>query len=233
MSEQVLSNKQPLGQTLSLHKGKSRSRTALSKSPEDMYEEILELKKSLASISEENSGLKAKLRRQEDDSSKKERQIQQLILENKKSDAAHKAMMNEHRKPSTSISVTMLKQRIQQLEKMVIEKDTGISKSNVKSSGGISENTATNGVILPPASKASSRSAPPQRDSVAKMRSLQESHDATRAASQKLEEENTALKQDLLRALAVTNGPVKVDYEQHSKTALVSMVSRLENVSNF
>ena len=58
---------------------KSASGTPAYKSQEEYYEETLELRKQIASISNENSTMKSKVRRLEEDNIKKEKEIECLL----------------------------------------------------------------------------------------------------------------------------------------------------------
>lgn len=53
--------------------------TPAYKSPEEYYDEVLELRKQIGGLDKDNSVLRAKLRRTEEDNLKKEKQIETLM----------------------------------------------------------------------------------------------------------------------------------------------------------
>uniref|UniRef100_UPI00398E7617 IQ domain-containing protein E isoform X2 n=1 Tax=Pristiophorus japonicus TaxID=55135 RepID=UPI00398E7617 len=95
------------------------------KEKEDMYDEIIELKKMIQAHKAENDILKTKLRRSEEENSRKEKQIEQLLDPSKSSEYARRLI---DKKNDTSGIVTGLKQRIFKLEQQCKEKDSVLNK---------------------------------------------------------------------------------------------------------
>uniref|UniRef100_A0A8C6SLF6 IQ domain-containing protein E n=1 Tax=Neogobius melanostomus TaxID=47308 RepID=A0A8C6SLF6_9GOBI len=92
---------------------------------EDMYQEIIHLKKSLQAHKSDNRQMKAKLRRLEEDNAKRERQIEELLDPTKGADFARSLVDNRR---GGSVVVNGLKQRILKLEQQFREKESALSK---------------------------------------------------------------------------------------------------------
>ncbi|XP_051789589.1 IQ domain-containing protein E isoform X1 [Erpetoichthys calabaricus] len=95
------------------------------KEKEDMYDEIIELKKTLQAQKSEADLMKTKLRRLEEDNSKKEKQIEQLLDPTKGSDFTRSLV--DKRNDASAIT-NGLKQKILKLEQQCKEKDNVINK---------------------------------------------------------------------------------------------------------
>ncbi|XP_078414663.1 IQ domain-containing protein E isoform X2 [Cetorhinus maximus] len=95
------------------------------KEREDMYDEIIELKKMIQAQKTENDTLKTKLRRSEEENSRKEKLIDQLLDPSKSLEYARSLI---DKKNDTSGIVNGLKKRIYKLEKQCKEKDSIINK---------------------------------------------------------------------------------------------------------
>uniref|UniRef100_A0A1A8MPN9 IQ motif containing E n=1 Tax=Nothobranchius pienaari TaxID=704102 RepID=A0A1A8MPN9_9TELE len=92
---------------------------------EDMYDEIIRLKKSLHSQKSDNQQMKVKLRRLEEENAKRERQIEELLDPTKGSEHTHSLV---DKKREGSVVVNGLKQRILKLEQQCREKGNALSK---------------------------------------------------------------------------------------------------------
>uniref|UniRef100_H3CS54 IQ motif containing E n=1 Tax=Tetraodon nigroviridis TaxID=99883 RepID=H3CS54_TETNG len=99
--------------------------TADYREKEDMYDEIIRLKKSLQAHKSDNQQLKVKLRRLEEDNTKREKQIEELLDPTKGS--AYTRSFVDKRKEG-SVVVNGLKQRILKLEQQCREKENALSK---------------------------------------------------------------------------------------------------------
>ncbi|XP_078273972.1 IQ domain-containing protein E [Rhinoraja longicauda] len=95
------------------------------KEKEDMYDEIIELKKVIQAHKADNDILRTKLRRSEEENSRKEKQIEQLLDPSKSSEYARNLV---DRKNDTSGIVNGLKQRVFKLEQQCKEKDGILNK---------------------------------------------------------------------------------------------------------
>ncbi|XP_022594020.1 IQ domain-containing protein E [Seriola dumerili] len=122
-----------LKQTLSMRKHKhlhSASNgftfsTGDHREKEDMYDEIIRLKKSLQAQKSDNQQMKVKLRRLEEDNAKREKQIEELLDPSKGSDYTRSLV---DKKKEGSVVLNGLKQRILKLEQQCREKENALSK---------------------------------------------------------------------------------------------------------
>ncbi|XP_054460638.1 IQ domain-containing protein E isoform X2 [Anoplopoma fimbria] len=92
---------------------------------EDMYDEIIRLKKSLQAQKSDNQQMKAKLRRLEEDNAKREKQIEELLDPTKGSEYTRSLV---DKKKTGSVVLNGLKQRILKLEQQCREKENALSK---------------------------------------------------------------------------------------------------------
>ncbi|KAF3687916.1 IQ domain-containing protein E [Channa argus] len=92
---------------------------------EDMYDEIIHLKKTLQAQKSDNLKMKAKLRRLEEDNAKREKQIEELLDPTKGSEYTRSLV---DKKKEGSVVVNGLKQRILKLEQQCREKENALSK---------------------------------------------------------------------------------------------------------
>ncbi|XP_062290634.1 IQ domain-containing protein E isoform X1 [Scomber scombrus] len=91
---------------------------------EDMYDEIIRLKKSLQAQKSDNQKMKAKLRRLEGDNAKREKQLEELLDPTKGSDYTRSLV---DKKKEGSVVLNGLKQRILKLEQQCREKENALS----------------------------------------------------------------------------------------------------------
>ncbi|XP_022064628.2 IQ domain-containing protein E [Acanthochromis polyacanthus] len=92
---------------------------------EDMYDEIIRLKKNLQAQKSDNQQMKAKLRRLEEDNAKREKQIEELLDPTKGSEYTRSLV---DKKREGSVVLNGLKQRILKLEQQCREKENALSK---------------------------------------------------------------------------------------------------------
>ncbi|XP_056266014.1 IQ domain-containing protein E isoform X3 [Pseudoliparis swirei] len=122
-----------LRQTLSarkhrhLHSGSNgfSGSTGDPREKEDMYDEIIRLKKSLQAQKSDNQQMKARLRRLEEDNAKREKQIEELLDPTKGSEYTRSFV---DKKKEGSVVLNGLKQRILKLEQQCREKENALSK---------------------------------------------------------------------------------------------------------
>ncbi|XP_068940882.1 IQ domain-containing protein E isoform X3 [Petaurus breviceps papuanus] len=105
--------------------------TPVYREKEDMYDEIIELKKSLHSQKGDVDFMKTKLRRLEEENSRKDRQIEHLLDPNRGCEFA-RSMVDK--RPGTGWVINGLKQRIIKLEQQCKEKDNTITSPTDKKS---------------------------------------------------------------------------------------------------
>ncbi|KAJ7305934.1 hypothetical protein JRQ81_010300 [Phrynocephalus forsythii] len=95
------------------------------KEKEDMYDEIIELKKTIQAQKCEADRMKTKMRRLEEENSRKDKQIEQLLDLSKGSEFG---LLWTEQKNDTSVMINGLKQKILRLEQQCKEKDNTINK---------------------------------------------------------------------------------------------------------
>uniref|UniRef100_A0A8C0L3W3 IQ motif containing E n=1 Tax=Canis lupus dingo TaxID=286419 RepID=A0A8C0L3W3_CANLU len=99
--------------------------TLIYREKEDMYDEIIELKKSLHMQKSDVDLMRTKLRRLEEENSRKDRQIEQLLDSSRGPDFVRTLA---EKRPDTGWVINGLKQRILKLEQQCKEKDNTINK---------------------------------------------------------------------------------------------------------
>ncbi|XP_072799523.1 IQ domain-containing protein E isoform X5 [Vicugna pacos] len=99
--------------------------TPIHREKEDMYDEIIELKKSLHMQKSDVDLMRTKLRRLEEENSRKDRQIEQLLDPSRGPDFVRTLA---EKRPDTGWVINGLKQRILKLEQQCKEKDSTINK---------------------------------------------------------------------------------------------------------
>ncbi|XP_061576045.1 IQ domain-containing protein E isoform X2 [Cololabis saira] len=92
---------------------------------EDMYNEIIHLKKSLHAQKSDNQKIKTKLRRLQEENTKREKQIEELLDPSKGSEYTRSLV---DKKKEGSVVLNGLKQRILKLEQQCREKENALSK---------------------------------------------------------------------------------------------------------
>ncbi|XP_070581021.1 IQ domain-containing protein E-like [Ptychodera flava] len=221
------------------------------KPQEDMYDDIIDLKRQLNGIKEENSILSTRNRRLEEENVKKQKQIEQLLDPGKSEDI--RRAMNE-RKPDAGAVVNSLKQKNLKLEQTLRDKEYQLSKlqSDLKSTK-LEElkvendlyyqeilrlrNAAANG-FRQEARKTEHASAP----SAAKVKALNATILRLTESNQRLQSECKLLKQDLDSALdGSLSSPRtsdkknvrqrkkgKFDYEDMNRKELLRSIKELE-----
>ncbi|XP_072799522.1 IQ domain-containing protein E isoform X4 [Vicugna pacos] len=97
--------------------------TPIHREKEDMYDEIIELKKSLHMQKSDVDLMRTKLRRLEEENSRKDRQIEQLLDPSRGPDFVRTLA---EKRPDTGWVINGLKQRILKLEQQCKEKDSTI-----------------------------------------------------------------------------------------------------------
>ncbi|XP_032086707.1 IQ domain-containing protein E isoform X2 [Thamnophis elegans] len=95
------------------------------KEKEDMYDEIIELKKTIQAQKCEADRMKTKLRRVEEDNTRKDRQMEQLLEPFKYSEFS---WVRTEQKNDSSLMINGLKQKILRLEQQCKEKDNTINQ---------------------------------------------------------------------------------------------------------
>ncbi|XP_048870321.1 IQ domain-containing protein E isoform X2 [Brienomyrus brachyistius] len=205
------------------------------KEKEDMYDEIIELKKCLQAHKSENDVMKTRIRRLEEENSKKEKQIEQLLDPIKGSEYTRSLV---DKKNDLSSVYYGLKQKILKLEQQCKEKDTALNKlqSDLKTTN-IEELKITVETYYEEVQRlrvllASAEST--EKSNTAENRAHLKQQKVLNAAVLKLsknvkhlEEENKALREEVRRAMGSPSSTSR-GYSDWSKQRLVRRVIELE-----
>ncbi|XP_074057238.1 IQ domain-containing protein E isoform X4 [Macrotis lagotis] len=204
---------------------------------EDMYDEIIELKKSLHSQKGDVDFMKTKLRRLEEENSRKDRQIEHLLDPNRGCEFA-RTMVDK--RPGTGWVINGLKQRIIKLEQQCKEKDNTITKlqTDIKMTNleemRIAMETYYEEIhrlqVLLANTETTGKKSPTDKKSTQKrQKKLSATVLHLSRNVQELQEENQSLKEDLDRVLS--NSPISnkaKGYSEWSKQRLMRRISELE-----
>ncbi|KAM4026168.1 IQ domain-containing protein E [Anomaloglossus baeobatrachus] len=207
------------------------------KEKEDMYDQILDLKKMLQTQKSEADVMKTKLRRSEEENNKKDRQIEQLLDPTRSSDFARSLV---DKKSDSSLVVNNLKQKILKLEKQCKEKDNALSKlqTDIKTTSleemriameTYYEEIQRLQMMLAKAEAELQRPPPESKDSLSRQKALNSAVLKLSKQVKELQEENKSLKADLDRAMAQSPASTRSKgYGEWSKQRLVRKISELE-----
>ncbi|XP_068823572.1 IQ domain-containing protein E [Capricornis sumatraensis] len=204
---------------------------------EDMYDEIIELKKSLNVQKSDVDLMRTKLRRLEEENSRKDRQIEQLLDASRGPDFVRTLA---EKRPDTGWVISGLKQRVLRLEQQCKEKDSAISKlqTDVKTTNLEEMRVAMetyyeeihrlHGLLA--SSETTGRRPPVEKKIGLKRQKKMSSALLSLSRSvQELTEENQSLKEDLDRVLSNSPTASKIKgYADWSKPRLVRRIAELE-----
>ncbi|KAM4632582.1 IQ domain-containing protein E [Discoglossus pictus] len=206
------------------------------KEKEDMYDQIIDLKKMLQAQKSESDIMKTKVRRLEEENSRKDRQIEQLLDPSRSSEFARSLV---DKRSDSSLIVNNLKQKILKLEKQCKEKDNQFNKlqTELKATSleemKIAMETYYDEIqrlqILLANTEATARSPPESKDSQKRQKALTSAVAKLSKKVKELQEENHSLKADLDRAMAPSPTSTRSKgYSEWSKSRLVRKLSELE-----
>ncbi|XP_067935176.1 IQ domain-containing protein E-like isoform X3 [Watersipora subatra] len=216
--------------------------TPAYKTPEEYYDEVLELRKQIGVLDKDSSLLRAKLRRVEEDNLKKEKEIESLMDPTKSGDLRRTLT---DRKPDSSAVVHSLKQKIMRLEQQVREKEQSIStmKSDVRATNleelrlkmemfyqEIIRLRSMKTATTPRQPPKSARASKETKETPSKIKALNDTILRMNEKNVRLTAENKSLKEDLeqLMAQVADTKERKLEYEDMSKRELASKLAKLE-----
>nr|XP_023670656.1 IQ domain-containing protein E isoform X1 [Paramormyrops kingsleyae] len=205
------------------------------KEKEDMYDEIIELKKCLQAQKSENDVMKTRIRRLEEDNSKKEKQIEQLLDPIKGSEYT-RSLVDKKNDPSSVYYG--LRQKILKLEQQCKEKDTAFNKlqSDLKTTNieelkitveTYYEEVQRLRVLLASAESTEKSNAAENRAHLKQQKVLNAAVLKLSKNVKHLEEENKALREEVRRAMGSPSSTSR-GYSDWSKQRLVRRVIELE-----
>ncbi|XP_066545602.1 IQ domain-containing protein E [Amia ocellicauda] len=205
------------------------------KEKEDMYDEIMELKKALRAQKSESDLMKTKLRRLEEENSKKEKRIEQLLDPAKGCEYTRSLVDRKH---DASAIVNGLKQKVLKLEQQCKERDSALTKlQNDLKTTNIEEMKIAMETYYEEVQRlrillANAESAEKKAESREVLKQQKVLHSTILRLSKnikQLQEENTSLKADLDRATEIPSVPSSArGYAEWSKQRLLRRIAELE-----
>ncbi|XP_045680413.1 IQ domain-containing protein E isoform X2 [Phyllostomus hastatus] len=213
--------------------------TPIYREKEDMYDEIIELKKSLHVQKGEADQLRTRLRRLEEENARKDRQIEQLLGPARGPDFV---WTPADKRPDTSWVVNGLRQRVLKLEQQCKDRDSTISKlqADMKTTNleemRVAMETYYEEIYrlqtLLARSETTGRKPPAERKpSLRRQRKLSSALLSLSRSVQELTEENQSLKEDLDRVLSSSPSAARrKGYAEWSKSRLLRRIAELEKM---
>ncbi|NXK07831.1 IQCE protein, partial [Herpetotheres cachinnans] len=207
------------------------------KEKEDMYDEILELKKTIQAQKNEGDRMKTKLRRLEEENNRKDKQIEQLLDPARGSELARTLSGKTY----NGWVVSGLKQKILKLEQQCKEKDNTINKfqADTKTTNleemRIAMETYYEEVHRLQLLLAKSETMRKKygRDTQKQLKALNAAVLRLSRNVKELQDENRRLKEDLGHVLSSSPPSNKTrSYSEWSRQRLVRLISELEKVSD-
>ncbi|XP_012587435.1 PREDICTED: IQ domain-containing protein E isoform X3 [Condylura cristata] len=211
--------------------------TPVYREKEDMYDEIIELKKSLHMQKSDVDLMRTKLRRLEEENNRKDRQIEQLLDPSRGPDFVRTLA---EKRPDTGWVINGLKQRILKLEQQCKDKDSTINKlqTDMKTTNleemRIAMETYYEEIhrlqTLLASSETMGKKPPIEKKTGPKRQKKVSSALLSLSRSvQELTEENQSLKEDLDRVLSNSPTGSKIKgYMEWSKPRLLRRIAELE-----
>ncbi|XP_068279974.1 IQ domain-containing protein E [Nyctibius grandis] len=205
------------------------------KEKEDMYDEIIELKKTIQAQKNEGDRMKTKLRRLEEENNRKDKQIEQLLDPSRGSELARAL---SEKKTDNGWVVSGLKQKILKLEQQCKEKDNTINKfqADMKTTNLEEMRTAmetyyeeVHRLQLLLAKSEAMRKKTEGRDTQKRLKALNAAVLRLSRNIKELQNENQRLKEDLDHVLSSSPPPDNTkNYSEWSRQRLVRRISELD-----
>ncbi|KAM6320237.1 IQ domain-containing protein E isoform 5-T6 [Podargus strigoides] len=205
------------------------------KEKEDMYDEIIELKKTIQAQKNEGHQMKTKVRRLEEENNRKDKQIEQLLDPSRGPELARAL---SEKKTDNGWVVSGLKQKILKLEQECKEKDNTINKfqADMKTTNLEEMRTAmetyyeeVHRLQLLLAKSETMRKNTEGRDTQKRLKALNAAVLRLSRNIKELQNENRRLKEDLDHVLSSSPPPKETkSYSEWSRQRLVRRISELE-----
>ncbi|NWR75615.1 IQCE protein, partial [Centropus unirufus] len=209
------------------------------KEKEDMYAEIIELKKTIQAQKNEGDQMKTKLRRLEEENNRKNKQIEQLLDPFRGSELARTL---SEKKTDNGWVISGLKQKILKLEEQCKEKDNAINKFQADEKNTNLEEMRIametcyeeiHRLQLLLAKSETMRKNTEDRDTQNRLKALNAAVLRLSRNIKELQNENRRLKEDLDHVLNDSPPSHKTkNYSEWSKQKLLRRISELEKVSD-
>ncbi|XP_076443397.1 uncharacterized protein LOC143281951 isoform X2 [Babylonia areolata] len=202
------------------------------KTPEEYYDEVLELRKQISAMNHDSATMKTKIRRLEEDNLKKEKEIESLLNPGK-SEEIRRTLGD--RKPDSGAVIHSLKQKILKLEVQLRDKESAHNKlvADMKVTKveelKIQMEALYQEIVRLQNVKSSSSSKVGSENSV-RVKALNETILRLSRTNEALQQENQGLKEDLQKA--IDDADVKPDldkeYEDMNRRELLMALHKLE-----
>ncbi|NXG70226.1 IQCE protein, partial [Baryphthengus martii] len=207
------------------------------KEKEDMYDEIIELKKTIQAQKSEGDRMKTKLRRLEEENNRKDKQIEQLLDPSRGSELAR--ALSEKRTDNGWVT-SGLRQKIVKLEQQCKEEDNTINKfqADVKTTNLVEMRLAMETyydevhrlqLLL---AKSETMRKKYGRDTQSRLKALNAAVLRLSRNIKELQDENRRLKEDLDHVLSSSPSTKTKNYSEWSRQRLMRRISELEKVSD-
>ncbi|XP_025100404.1 IQ domain-containing protein E-like isoform X2 [Pomacea canaliculata] len=203
------------------------------KTPEEYYDEVLELRKQIAALNLESGTMKTKIRRLEEDNVKKEKEIESLLNPGM-SEEIRRTLGD--RKPESGAVIHSLKQKILKLEVQLRDRESAYNKlqadlkvTKVEELRGQME-VMYQEIVRLQHCKDSSPSTKGSHENTVKVKALNETILRLSKNNEQLLQENRALKEDLSKAFeeADTKPNENRECEDMDRKQLLLMIKKLE-----
>ncbi|KAL8593279.1 hypothetical protein ACOMHN_009932 [Nucella lapillus] len=204
------------------------------KSPEEYYDEVLELRKQIAALNHDSATMKTKVRRLEEDNMKKEKEIESL-LDPGKSEEIRRTLGD--RKPDSGAVIYSLKQKILKLEVQLRDRESAYNKlqADMKVTKveelKIQMEALYQEIVRLQNLKSSSSTKVGSENSV-RVKALNETILRLSRANESLQQENQGLKEDLQKAIDDADYKPDLDkeHEDMNRKELLMALNKLEKI---
>ncbi|KAK7507952.1 hypothetical protein BaRGS_00000917 [Batillaria attramentaria] len=201
------------------------------KTPEEYYDEVLELRKQISAMNQDSATMKTKIRRLEEDNLKKEKEIESL-LHPEKSEEIRRALGD--RKPDSGAVIHSLKQKILKLEVQLRDRESAYNKlqADLKVTK-LEELKAQMEVMFAEIVRLQNlkhTSSPGRGQDTVKVKALNETILRLSRTNEQLQQDNAALKEDLQKALedADIKPDLNREYDDMNRKELLLTIAKLE-----
>ncbi|KAK3090919.1 hypothetical protein FSP39_015721 [Pinctada imbricata] len=207
--------------------------TPAYKSPEEYYDQVLELKKQIKSMTQEISSLRAKVRRTEEDNIKKEKEIGGL-LDPTKNEEMRRALGDKN--PDSGAVIQSLKQKILKLENQIRDKESAFAKlqSDMKTTKveemKVQLEMCYQEIVRLQNSRETGldKSVRSGKESGAKVKALNQTIIRLNKQNEELQTEIRSLKEDLNREIDSKDRGLSREYEDMNRKQLLGAIKELE-----
>ncbi|KAK7112123.1 IQ domain-containing protein E-like isoform X2 [Littorina saxatilis] len=206
------------------------------KTPEEYYDEVLELRKQISAMNHDSSTMKTKIRRLEEDNLKKEKEMESLLNPGK-SEEIRRTIGD--RKPDSGAVIHSLKQKILKLEVQLRDRESAYNKLQAElkvtkvEEMKVQMEALYQEIVRLQNIKSASSTKVGSENSV-RVKALNETILRLSRSNEALQQENRSLKEDLEKAIEGSNlkPDLDRDYDDMNRRELLMTISNLEKRVN-